>query len=205
MSKGPEALVVFKMLLVGDSNVGKSSLLLRFADDQFSPSFITTIGIDFKIKTLVLPSSGERVRLQIWDTAGQERFRTITHAYYRGAMAIIIVYDVTNKQSFSHLTYWVSEVEERVADRASKPLLAIVGNKCDLAEQRNVGEMEGRQFADSQSSFFIETSAYNGRGVNELFIELAERIQNPEGEKRMVEVVDLLSLPGDDENKKSCC
>jgi Ras-related protein Rab-8A len=173
--KGPVP-IVLKMLLVGDSNVGKSSLLLRFVDDQFSPSFVTTVGIDFKIKDVVLPSCGTKVKLQIWDTAGQERFRTITSAYYRGAQAIVIVYDITNKQSFSHLAYWVSQVKDSTATAGNNPILVIVGNKADLAEQRAVGDVEGRRFAESQGCLFTETSAGTGRGVSAMFVELAERI-----------------------------
>ena len=100
---GPEAqltrLLQIKLLLIGDSGVGKSCCLLRFSEDSFTPSFITTIGIDFKIRTIEL--DGKRVKLQIWDTAGQERFRTITTAYYRGAMGILLVYDVTDERSFN--------------------------------------------------------------------------------------------------------
>lgn len=202
---------MLKMLLVGDSNVGKSSLLLRFVDDQFSPSFVTTVGIDFKIKEIALPSTGTKVKLQIWDTAGQERFRTITTAYYRGAMAIVIVYDVTNKQSFAHLAYWVSQIENQVKDGDNKPIVVIVGNKADLVEQRTVGDIEGRRFAESQGCLFAETSACTGRGVDSVFVELAERIlrikeqQQQEAEPE-IPIIDLSGGGGGDTNdKKSCC
>ncbi|XP_034275628.1 ras-related protein Rab-35-like isoform X2 [Pantherophis guttatus] len=99
---------LFKLLIIGDSGVGKSSLLLRFADNTFSGSYITTIGVDFKIRTLVI--NGERVKLQIWDTAGQERFRTITSTYYRNTHGVIIVYDVTNAESFVNVKRWLHEI-----------------------------------------------------------------------------------------------
>ncbi|XP_029363970.1 ras-related protein Rab-10 isoform X1 [Echeneis naucrates] len=101
---------LFKLLIIGDSNVGKSSLLLRFADNSFSGSYITTIGVDFKIRTVDI--EGERVKLQIWDTAGQERFRTITSTYYRNTHGVIIVYDVTNPESFVNVKRWLNEISQ---------------------------------------------------------------------------------------------
>ncbi|XP_031682943.1 ras-related protein Rab-35 isoform X2 [Oncorhynchus kisutch] len=101
---------LFKLLIIGDSNVGKSSLLLRFADNSFSGSYITTIGVDFKIRTVDI--DGERVKLQIWDTAGQERFRTITSTYYRNTHGVIIVYDVTNPESFVNVKRWLNEITQ---------------------------------------------------------------------------------------------
>lgn len=200
--------IVLKMLLVGDSNVGKSSLLLRFVDDQFSPSFVTTVGIDFKIKDVVLRSNGKKVKLQIWDTAGQERFRTITTAYYRGAQAIIIVYDVTNKQSFSHLAYWVTQVQESTSNNPNRPIIVIVGNKADLAEQRTVGDMEARRFAESQGCLFAETSACTGRGVGAVFEELAELMfaRQQDEQDQPPAAVDLTTTASEEnDNKKSCC
>ena len=197
---------VLKFLLVGDSGVGKSSLLFRFVDDQFSPSFITTVGIDFKVKTIVIPSTGTKVRLQIWDTAGQERFRTITNAYYRGAMAILVVYDVTNRQSFSHLAYWASQIDAQ-ANLAVDPFKVFVGNKCDLTEARTVGEMEGKLFAASQGFLFAETSACSGDGVAQLFIDLAERIHTgkPKEEKEHIVSLDSGGDQSKELNNSNCC
>merc|ERR1712139_210872 len=117
---------LIKLLLIGDSGVGKSCLLLRFSDDSFTPSFITTIGIDFKIRTIEL--DGRRIKLQIWDTAGQERFRTITTAYYRGAMGILLVYDVTDEESFANINTWMHAIKQHASDSVNKVLL---GNKAD--------------------------------------------------------------------------
>lgn len=111
--------------------VGKSCLLLRFCDNSFTPSFITTIGIDFKIRTMEI--DGERVKLQIWDTAGQERFRTITTAYYRGAMGILLVYDVTDERSFNNIRNWIRNVEQHASPNVNKIL---IGNKCDMEDKR---------------------------------------------------------------------
>uniref|UniRef100_A0A7N9DFX5 small monomeric GTPase n=1 Tax=Macaca fascicularis TaxID=9541 RepID=A0A7N9DFX5_MACFA len=102
---------LFKLLLIGDSGVGKTCVLFRFSEDAFNSTFISTIGIDFKIRTIEL--DGKRIKLQIWDTAGQERFRTITTAYYRGAMGIMLVYDITNEKSFDNIRNWIRNIEER--------------------------------------------------------------------------------------------
>ena len=124
---------LIKLLLIGDSGVGKSCLLLRFSDGSFTTSFITTIGIDFKIKTVEL--DGKRIKLQIWDTAGQERFRTITTAYYRGAMGILLVYDVTDESSFNNIRNWIRNIEQHASDNVNKIL---VGNKADMDESKRV-------------------------------------------------------------------
>merc|ERR1711939_287588 len=121
---------LIKLLLISDSGVGKSCLLLRFCDDAWTPSFITTIGIDFKIRTIEL--DGKKIKLQIWDTAGQERFRTITQAYYRGAMGILLVYDVTDDKSFGNIRTWMRNIDQHANEAVVKILL---GNKCDMADK----------------------------------------------------------------------
>ncbi|KXS16084.1 putative ethylene-responsive small GTP-binding protein [Gonapodya prolifera JEL478] len=172
---------LIKLLLIGDSGVGKSCLLLRFSDDSFTPSFITTIGIDFKIRTVDL--DGKRVKLQIWDTAGQERFRTITTAYYRGAMGILLVYDVTDERSFNNVRNWIRNIEQHATEGVSKIL---VGNKCDMNEKRAVTKEQGQALADEYGIRFIETSAKSNQGVEEAFLSLARDIKkrlidSPEG------------------------
>ncbi|XP_012924153.1 ras-related protein Rab-8A isoform X2 [Heterocephalus glaber] len=109
---------LFKLLLIGDSGVGKTCVLFRFSEDAFNSTFISTIGIDFKIRTIEL--DGKRIKLQIWDTAGQERFRTITTAYYRGAMGIMLVYDITNEKSFDNIRNWIRNIEELALDYGIK-------------------------------------------------------------------------------------
>jgi len=169
----PEYDYLFKLLLIGDSAVGKSSLLLRFADDTYSESYVTTIGVDFKIRSLEL--DGKRVKLQIWDTAGQERFRTITSSYYRGAHGIIIVYDVTDKTSFKHAQHWFHEID-KYADSVVNKLL--VGNKCDLVSKKVVAYDEGRELADTLGIRFLETSAKNAHNVEQTFQILAAEIKD---------------------------
>jgi len=163
---------LIKMLLIGDSGVGKSCLLLRFSDDSFTPSFITTIGIDFKIRTIEL--DGKRIKLQIWDTAGQERFRTITTAYYRGAMGILLTYDVTDDKSFNNIRNWMRNIEQHASENVNKIL---IGNKCDLVDKRVVDYQKGKTLADEYHIKFFETSAKNSINVDESFITLARDIK----------------------------
>jgi len=163
---------LIKLLLIGDSGVGKSCLLLRFCDDAWTPSFITTIGIDFKIRTIEL--DGKRIKLQIWDTAGQERFRTITTAYYRGAMGILLVYDVTDEKSFNNIRTWHSNIEQHASEGVNKIL---IGNKCDWDEKRAVTLEDGRKLADEFGLRFLETSAKANEGVEEAFFTLARDIK----------------------------
>ena len=127
---GSEYDYLFKILLIGDSGVGKSSVLGRFVDKVFTDTYISTIGVDFKIRTLNI--DGKAVKLQIWDTAGQERFRTITTSYYRGVHAVILVYDVTDILSFNNISNWLKEVQRYAPDNAIKLL---IGNKCDLVRK----------------------------------------------------------------------
>jgi len=172
---------LIKLLLIGDSGVGKSCLLLRFSDDSFTPSFITTIGIDFKIRTIEL--DGKRIKLQIWDTAGQERFRTITTAYYRGAMGILLVYDVTDQKSFDNIRNWIRNIDQHASEGVNKIL---VGNKCDMADRRVVEQEKGAELAREYGIKFLETSAKTNVNVEQAFIDLARDIK-----KR------LIDSPGD--------
>ncbi|KAG2685777.1 hypothetical protein I3843_10G134500 [Carya illinoinensis] len=158
---------LIKLLLIGDSGVGKSCLLLRFSDGSFTTSFITTIGIDFKIRTIEL--DGKRIKLQIWDTAGQERFRTITTAYYRGAMGILLVYDVTDESSFNNIRNWIRNIEQHASDNVNKIL---VGNKADMDESKR-----GQALADEYGIKFFETSAKTNLNVEEVFFSIARDIK----------------------------
>ncbi|KAG8098774.1 hypothetical protein GUJ93_ZPchr0013g36540 [Zizania palustris] len=164
---------LIKLLLIGDSGVGKSCLLLRFSDGSFTTSFITTIGIDFKIRTVEL--DGKRIKLQIWDTAGQERFRTITTAYYRGAMGILLVYDVTDESSFNNIRNWIRNIEQHASDNVNKIL---VGNKADMDEsKRAVPTSKGQALADEYGIKFFETSAKTNLNVEQVFFSIARDIK----------------------------
>eukprot|EP01120_Amphizonella_sp_Union-15-10_P013387 TRINITY_DN619_c0_g1_i1.p1 TRINITY_DN619_c0_g1~~TRINITY_DN619_c0_g1_i1.p1 ORF type:complete len:206 (-),score=43.35 TRINITY_DN619_c0_g1_i1:102-719(-) len=172
-STNPEYDYLFKLLLIGDSGVGKSSLLLRFADNTFTESFISTIGVDFKIRTIEIDNM--TVKLQIWDTAGQERFRTITSSYYRGAHGIIVVYDITNQETFNNVQKWLQEIDRYACENVHKLL---VGNKCDLVNERKVPLETAREFAEQLNLIFLETSAKNSTNVEEAFMKMAQAIKS---------------------------
>jgi len=163
---------LFKLLLIGDSGVGKSCLLLRFADDTYTESYISTIGVDFKIRTIQL--DGKTIKLQIWDTAGQERFRTITSSYYRGAHGIIVVYDVTEMESFNNVKQWLHEIDRYATEGVNKLL---VGNKSDLVAKRQVDTASAKDRADGLSIPFLETSAKNAENVERSFMTMASEIK----------------------------
>jgi len=169
----PEYDYLFKLLLIGDSGVGKSCLLLRFADDTYTESYISTIGVDFKIRTIEL--NGKTIKLQIWDTAGQERFRTITSSYYRGAHGIIVVYDITDQVSFNNVKQWLQEIDRYACENVNKLL---VGNKSDLTNKRVVDLNTAKEFADSLGIPFLETSAKNATNVEQAFMTMAGEIKN---------------------------
>jgi len=173
---------LLKLLLIGDSGVGKTCLLFRFAEDKFNAAFISTIGIDFKIRTINV--DGKRLKLQIWDTAGQERFRTITTAYYRGAAGIMLVYDVSSERSFENIKNWMRNIEEHAADDVEK---MIIGNKCDRevdgdentgANARVISKEKGQNLAMEHGVTFFETSARDGINVEEAFVTIARKIKD---------------------------
>jgi Ras-related protein Rab-1A len=163
---------VFKLVLIGDSGVGKSCLLLRFADDTYTESHISTIGVDFKIRTIQL--DGKTIKLQIWDTAGQERFRTITSSYYRGAHGIIVVYDTTDNETFEHVKTWLHEIDRYASENVNKLL---VGNKSDLTTKRQVDTEAAKAFAGEVNIPFLETSAKNATNVEDAFMTMAAEIK----------------------------
>ena len=164
---------LFKVLLIGNSGVGKSSLLLRFADEYFNDTQMPTIGVDFKIRTIEVDTKD--VRLQIWDTAGQERFKTITSAYYKGSQGIIVAYDITDRSSFANVIEWMNQIEKNADCLIAKML---IGNKKDLDSQREVSYEEGKELADHYNIKFMETSAKESMNVEESFIAMAKDIKD---------------------------
>ena len=160
---------IFKVLLLGNSDVGKSSLLLRYVDSVWNDAFVPTIGVDFKVKTLTI--NEKKVKMQIWDTAGQERFRTVVSTYFRGAHGILLLYDVTNRDSFKNLESWLIEIEKNAKEKVLKIL---IGNKCDLGEDREITIEEGKAFALRNGMEFMETSAKMNTNVTEAFETLGK-------------------------------
>lgn len=194
---------LFKLLIIGDSGVGKSSLLLRFADNTFSGSYITTIGVDFKIRTVEI--EGERVKLQIWDTAGQERFRTITSTYYRGTHGVIVVYDVTSGDSFANVKRWLHEIEQN-CDVVNRIL---VGNKNDAPDRKVVLTEDAQRFADQMGIKLFETSAKDNINVEEMFMAITKLVLKTKKERRERQAIqnnDTVNLrKGPKQNKRKCC
>jgi len=162
---------LLKLLLIGDSGVGKSCLLYRFSDDEYSTTYISTIGVDFKIKTYDVDD--KVVKLQIWDTAGQERFKAITTSFYRGAHGIVVVYDVSSRATFVNIKSWLYEVDRYAVGAVCK---MIIGNKCDMAEHREVSYDEAKEFCDFLGIEYVETSAKENVNVHDAFNSLTKRI-----------------------------
>jgi len=162
---------LFKYIIVGDTAVGKSCLLLQFTDKRFQPVHDLTIGVEFGSRTVTIDNN--QVKLQIWDTAGQEKFRSITRSYYRGTTGALLVYDITRRETFEHLSEWLEDCR-----KYSNPniVIMLIGNKCDLEEKRAVSREEGEEFAKAHGLFFLETSAKTDANVDEAFIATARKI-----------------------------
>lgn len=170
---------LFKLLMIGDAGVGKSSMLLRFTDDSFDEHIQSTIGVDFKVKHLDVAS--KRIKLTIWDTAGQERFRTLTSSYYRGAQGVVMVYDVTRRDSFENLEQWLKEVKLYSPNNGEGVVKLLVGNKIDLKDNRKVSREEAEAWARSQGMLFLEASAKTRTGIKQCFMEVVHKIvEDPE-------------------------
>ena len=182
MKKNTEFDYLFKILIIGDSGVGKSCILERYIDNtSFTNSYISTIGVDFKIKNENVDN--KKVKLQIWDTAGQERFRSIVSSYYRGTHGIIIVYDITDKNSFENIQYWLNEIKKNANDNIS---ILIIGNKADLLHLREIKYNDALSFAKKYEINLIETSAKTTQNIDTAFIKIAEAIlKNIENEKSL--------------------
>jgi Ras-related protein Rab-1A len=159
---------LFKLLLLGDSGVGKSAFVERYSEDTFTPSYVSTIGVDFKIRSVQV-NGDSYVKLQIWDTAGQERFRTVTSAYFRGSHGFLILFSLTSSSSFQNLPYWLEEIEKYASrDASGEPLPRIlIGTHSDLAEDRTVSDEEARTWASNHNMTYFEVSSRQDIGVKD--------------------------------------
>lgn len=190
--------ISYKLLLLGDSSVGKTCLLLRYCEEKYADSHLATIGIDYRFKTL--DYNGLKVRLQIWDTAGQDKFRAITQSYYKGAHGILLLYDVTNYTSFLNVKLWINQIKENTSKDI---VLFIIGNKVDLKDKREVDEKEAKDFASSNNIEYYETSAKSNINVNEVFYNLYEIIYKKKLSNSMS--LEKMKLKEKVVKKEKCC
>ena len=163
---------VYKLLLLGDSTVGKTCFLIKYTDQSFQDIHMATIGLDYRVKTMKLKNNKE-VKIQIWDTAGQDRFRSITKNYYKGSHGIILIYDITNRRTFENVQKWISQIREETSQNV---VIYLIGNKIDMKEERKVSTEEGKKLADELGLPFMETSAKEGININEVFDDIVERV-----------------------------
>ena len=189
---------LYKILLLGDTQVGKSSFLMRYIDNTFQESYLSTVGLDFKVKNVQL-DDGKTYRVQIWDTAGQDRFHAITRNYFKNAHGIILIYDVTLIESFQNVKNWIKQIKEEVTDKVS---IILVGNKIDMENQRVVSKEEGEKMAASYGLKFYECSAKTGENVEEIFKDIVTKTVENFSKVEEKEATKLKNKKG---QKKGCC
>ena len=169
---------LYKILLLGDSTVGKTCFLLRYMDETFLDLHMATIGLDYRLKTMILEEQ-KIVKVQLWDTAGQDKFRAITRNYYKGASGIILIYDVTNIKSYENIKKWINEIKEEISDKVT---IILIGNKIDNIKERKVTKEQGEKLANEVNIPFFETSAKTGEGINESVFFLVKKIADNDPE-----------------------
>ncbi|XP_048758992.1 ras-related protein Rab-37-like isoform X2 [Ostrea edulis] len=190
-----------KVMLIGDSGVGKTCLLVRFKDGAFlSGSFISTVGIDFRNK--VVDVDGTKVKLQIWDTAGQERFRSVTHAYYRDAHALLLLYDVSNKASFDNIRAWLGEINEYAQEDV---VIMLLGNKADMASEKVIRTEDGERLANEYNVAFMETSAKTGMNVDLAFMAVARDLKMKKTRKPTDPKFSVTDYVNQEKQSVGCC
>ena len=178
MNSTKEVEFVFKILLLGDSEVGKSCFLMRYSDNVFVENYITTIGLDYKLKSVKL-DSGKTIKVQLWDTAGQDKYRTIAKNYFKGSHGILLLYDVTKQSSFQNIRDWIQDIREEVSQKA---IIFLIGNKIDLVDKRKISKEKGIELAEEYKLPFFEASAKSGENVDEVFKALYKKISEVYGD-----------------------
>ena len=198
MESNDEIDIVFKILLLGDTEVGKSSFLMRYSDNVFVENYIATIGLDYKLKNIKL-DSGKTIKVQLWDTAGQEKYRTIAKNYFKGSHGILLLYDVTKVNSFENVREWIRDIKEEVSEKA---ILFLIGNKIDMEDKRKVSKEKGVELAEEYKIPFFEASAKSGENVDEVFKALYKKISEVYGD---LEKENASALNKKHKNKGKCC
>ena len=199
---------IIKILTLGDTMVGKSSIVLRFSEDKFDDNQFATIGIDFKTKYIKMGDSS--VKVLIWDTAGQEKFQNIAKQYYKGANGVLLIYDITRRKSFERVEFWLKELKEN--NRLDELFICLVGNKIDLEEKRVIKYEEGEKYALDNNVHFLEVSARSGKGITELFNKVIkgsmEKVfssnEKEEGEDK-VRLASFLEKDDYKQKNRRCC
>jgi small GTP-binding protein len=198
---------VIKILTLGDSGVGKTSIIQKFVNDKFNQNMLSTIGVDFQSKEIIINNT--KIKLKIWDTTGQERFKTLTSQYYNGADGALLIFDVTSKLSFERINFWINELKEK--KKLNELGLLLIGNKIDLNEKRNVKKEEAEEFAKEYNINYYETSALQNINIKNIINDIAQQclnkiqkndefyFQNSLNEKKMI--IDNIS----NNKKKKCC
>ena len=192
-------MISYKFIIIGSSGVGKTAVLKRLVEDTFTEESQSTIGVEFD--STILTIDEKKVKLQIWDTAGQERFRSISKAYYRNAVGVILVFDITERKSFDDLPSWLNDVHALCDPNA---VIQLIGNKCDLGSQRVVTITEAEQFAEHHHMKYIETSAKAGQNIREAFIHVATTIMS-KGLRTSNPPVDKSPINNGQKNEQKCC
>ena len=198
MNSTKEVEFVFKILLLGDSEVGKSCFLMRYSDNVFVENYITTIGLDYKLKNVKL-DSGKTIKVQLWDTAGQDKYRTIAKNYFKGSHGILLLYDITKQSSFNNIREWIQDIREEVSPKA---IIFLIGNKIDLADQRKISKEKGIELAEEYKLPFFEASAKSGENVDEVFKALYKKISEVYGDLER-EIGSKLNKRK--KNQRKCC
>ena len=168
-------MITYKVIILGDSKVGKTAFILRFCEDKFLEESLSTVGLDMKTKFVT--RQNKKIQLQIWDTAGQERFRSITKNIYKGAHGILLMYDVTNKETFKHIKEWINNIRDNINNQIDKIALCVLGNKIDQPEEmKQVTEEDKQKFKDESNLDIMEVSAKSNININESIIELVDKM-----------------------------
>ena len=198
--------LLFKLILIGDSCVGKSNILLKYLKNEFDPNSRATVGVEFGTKNIII--NNKKIKIQIWDTAGQERYRSITSAYYKGAKGALIVYDITRKCTFDNIDKWISDLK---LNGDKNICIVILGNKSDLDDKREVSKGDGIKKSEMYKTAFLETSALNGDNIGKAFDEIIDQIiQNnksffEDNNKKEMDKGVNLNESNKDNDKKKCC